>query len=97
MTQKQPEALRLADALKDYKSAINHATVSVEAATELRRLHALNADLLEALKAIEARITYYAGLAEGDAPNIEQWAYTDQSGDLASARAAIAKAEGEQA
>ena len=57
------------------------------------RLIAAAPELLKALKAIEARITYYAGLAEGDAPNIEQWAYTDQSGDLASARAAIAKAE----
>ena len=87
---KKPEALRLADDLDKWC----HTTLDVhKAAAELRRLHKVNAELLEALKAIEARITYYAGLAEGEAPNIEQWAYTDQSGDLASARAAIAKAE----
>lgn len=50
--------------------------------------------LLAALKRIEQRIAYYASLAEGDAPNIEQWAYTDQSGDMREVRAAIAEAEG---
>ena len=69
--------------------------LDMQTAAEIVRLITLNKELLEALKAIEARITYYAGLAEGEAPNIEQWAYTDQSGDLANARAAIAKAEGE--
>ena len=42
----QPEALRLADWLLDNVQHINHA----EAAAELRRLHALNQELLEALK-----------------------------------------------
>ena len=54
-------------------------------------------ELLEALQRIEKRIAYYASLADGEAPNIEQWSYTDQSGDVAFARAAIAKATGEQA
>ena len=45
MTQKQPEALRLADEL-DGKIK----TPYWQAAAELRRLHALNAELLEALK-----------------------------------------------
>lgn len=58
------------------------------------RLIAAAPELLEALKRIEARVSYYAGLAEGQAPNIEQWAYTDASGDMAIVRAAIAKAEG---
>jgi hypothetical protein len=55
---------------------------------------AIYGELLEALKTIEQRISYYASLEESETPNIEQWAYSDQSGDLAKARAAIAKAEG---
>ena len=44
----QPEALRLADLIRSrYGNDIND-----EAATELRRLHALNAELLEALELI---------------------------------------------
>jgi hypothetical protein len=48
----QPEALRLADALDDYwdKSRVQ------PAAAELRRLHALNAELLEALKLAQSII-----------------------------------------
>lgn len=46
---KQPEALRLAEALDAYHTRSIHK----EAAAELRRLHALNAELLEALKAIK--------------------------------------------
>ena len=46
MTQKQPEALRLADDLDAYHTRSIHR----EAAAELRRLHALNAELLEAWK-----------------------------------------------
>ena len=42
----QPEALRLADALEGDDSYDN------QAAAELRRLHALNQELLEALKAL---------------------------------------------
>lgn len=60
-------------------------------------LRAAAPELLEALQRIEKRIAYYASMAAGDAPNIEQWAYTDQSGDMAIVRAAIAKAIGEQA
>ena len=60
------------------------------------RLIAAAPELLEALQRIEKRIAYYASLADGEAPNIEQWSYTDQSGDVAFARAAIAKATGEQ-
>ena len=52
MTDKQPEALRLADAF-----GIPHWTglpiaLHVEAAAELRRLHEVNAELVEALKKI---------------------------------------------
>ena len=47
---KQPEALRLADYLADR----NRLDITCdEAAAELRRLHALNQELLEALKAVQ--------------------------------------------
>lgn len=58
------------------------------------RLIAAAPELLEALTKMVERITYYAELKEGDIPNIEDWAYTYNSGDMASARAAIAKAAG---
>jgi hypothetical protein len=44
----QPEALRLADALDNPPGA----PLFIEAAAELRRLHELNQELLEALKQI---------------------------------------------
>ena len=52
MTDKQPEALRLADAF-----GIPHRTglpiaLHVEAAAELRRLHEVNAELVEALSVV---------------------------------------------
>jgi len=53
-------------------------------------------ELLEAAEIIEDRIAYYASLYEEDAPNIEEWGYTDNSGDMAKLRQAIAKAKGEQ-
>jgi hypothetical protein len=45
----QPEALRLADLID---SGLKNAAHHEEAAAELRRLHALNVELLEALKAL---------------------------------------------
>jgi len=52
MTEKQPDALRLADAL-----GIPHWTglpiaLHIEAAAELRRLHEVNAELVEALSVV---------------------------------------------
>ena len=44
MTDKQPEALRLADLLE-----INDTPLNMTAAAELRRLHEVNAELMEAL------------------------------------------------
>ena len=46
----QPEPLRLADELESYVGR----PVCTEAAAELRRLYAINQELLEALKAIDA-------------------------------------------
>ena len=50
----QPEALRLADALD--KKSLNYPTLEMQieyaSASELRRLHEVNADLVEALQSI---------------------------------------------
>lgn len=53
-------------------------------------------DLLEALQQMVGRIEYYASLKETEQPNIEDWAYTYNSGDMDEARAAISKALGEE-
>jgi hypothetical protein len=82
----QPEALRLADALTKYLGG-NTAT---QAAAELRRLHAVNAELLEALRWIERRCP--AQLLPQDLHRIHMEAAHDAG---ACARAIIAKAEGE--
>ena len=73
----KPEALRLADALE---GRATRAWTREEAATELRRLHALNAELLEALKAVCTH-----------APRSSQQIEADWN----KARITIAKAEGE--
>ena len=48
MTDKQPEAVRLADLLENEKHVTDLALF--KAAAELRRLHEVNAELVEALK-----------------------------------------------
>ena len=83
---KQPEALRLADLLDLGGDATrpNH----WEAAIELRRLHEVNQELLEALKCI---VDVNPELWDADVRDqFEPWAKNR-------ARAAIAKATGEQA
>ncbi len=50
---KQPEALFLADEFEAPLGTVISGEVDKRAAAELRRLHAVNAELLEALKAIE--------------------------------------------
>jgi hypothetical protein len=79
MTDKQPEALRLAACLEEP----DHCTILQmrQAAAELRRLHEVNAELVEALK--EMVLDYEA---EGYPQDIL----------CVIARAAIAKATGEQ-
>ncbi len=49
MTSKQPKALRLADALDLYSEGDWHQRDVEEAAAELRRLHEVNAELLNVL------------------------------------------------
>jgi hypothetical protein len=52
---KQPEALRLADESDNDEWIANTNQWREEAAAELRRLHGVNAELLEALKAVLPR------------------------------------------
>ena len=78
MSNKKPEALRLAEQLERFRSFPDDQA----AAAELRRLHEVNQELLEALK------------------DIAEWTerYTAPGHPIATvARAAIAKATGEQA
>ena len=77
---KQPEALRLAEKMESYKLCSGYAWHCHKAAAELRRLHEVNAELLEALKAIK------------DHPNT-RYEVEAQLGE--STWNAIAKAEGE--
>ena len=74
------EALRLADeldALMDEESLVGAVTID-RAAAELRRLHALNAELVEALKAV------YDSCSWGDEESYNA---------MEKARAALAKVE----
>ena len=74
----QTEALRLADALGKYRTPPEAA----QAAAELHRLHEVNADLLIAMQKIAASSSDEFG------------SYHTNRGNIAAARAAIAKAEG---
>ena len=80
------EALRLADELQAISKNpwAKHWERYLEVAAELRRLHAVNQELLEALQACEARLTHLAQNSVNVVPELKQ------------ARAAIARAEGEQ-
>ena len=81
MSTQQPEALRLAEILELGSRQFNN-----EASTELRRLHALNAELLSALQNIVKSLADHDD--EGMIEHAEQ---------MIAARDAIAKAEGREA
>ncbi len=87
MTDQQPAALRLADELC---AAPERSRTSFEAAAELRRLHALNAELLEALD----NITHYAecnvAAFKSGRPYLDMTLFPSL---CSAARAAIAKGE----
>lgn len=85
MSTQQPEALRLADIL-DFGSR----QFNAEASAELRRLHALNAELLEALKEL---VEAY----ERAGPGLSRAERAVDRMRLNEARIAIAKAEGREA
>ena len=93
MSKQQPEALRLADGLATvakYSDCEHWDTHTLEqAAAELHRLHALNAELLGALK------LNYAELSSQWTPYIR--ANEKEVAAMKAARAAIAKAEGREA
>ena len=94
---KQPEALRLAD---EIEGSVNNPQLywQGKAAVELRRLHALNAELLEALKKMLGQASNIECLGEWSALEINHGqakrfrALVDA--DIALARAVIAKATG---
>jgi hypothetical protein len=75
---KHPKALRLADALV----SLHGYPLSIKAAAELRRLHSVNADLLEALQEL-------VDLMEA----IQENSYFPDSFTTQPARTAIAKAQ----
>ena len=58
----KPEALWLADLLE---SDPNRKAQHDEAAAELRRLHAVNAELLEALKRVKETRVFIGAIAQG--------------------------------
>jgi len=87
---KQPEALRLADALEDdleqydgYALPPSSQGIADAAAAELRRLHAVNGELRKALSAIE----FVATLDDKCSPDSQTWRL------ISKANAAITKAE----
>ena len=88
MSAQQPEALRLAEILELGSRQFNN-----EASTELRRLHALNAELLEALKKCQFALEPYDDIKPRD------WK-TDRERLAAAHQVAIealSKAEGREA
>ena len=87
MSTQQPEALRLAEILELGSRQFNN-----EASTELRRLYALNAELVEALKS-ERTLRVI-----GQHPDVHWESLRDMRRSVyAATDAAIAKAEGREA
>lgn len=84
----QPEALRLADALEELDVQFSRTGLCGEAAAELRRLHAINEDLLDALYIVLPYIEY----AELD-PSYKPGAVSVVTAQISEA---IAKATGEK-
>jgi hypothetical protein len=83
------EALRLADALEVDKWHISGVTAQ-SAAEELRRLSALNGELLQALKDATDAIEHWGAYASDYFQ--QKW---DLQSDINAARAAIGRAEGQ--
>lgn len=61
---------------------------------QVAQARAAVAELIEAARVIDGRIAYYASIGEDAEQNIEDWAYTDRSGDMARYRAALANVTG---
>jgi hypothetical protein len=90
MTDKQPEALRLADLLENEKHVTDLALF--KAAAELRRLHEVNAELFAALDYVIRDLELRSNLKLGD----EKGEVDIGHGAYIKAKAAIAKATGKQ-
>jgi hypothetical protein len=103
----QPEALFLADELEAPLGTVIHGQVDKRAAAELRRLHSVNAELLEALRycvGVLEQVDCSTGICccgsdmqnhgmdDGHSP-VDEGQYA-QSGAIENGLAAIAKAEG---
>jgi len=87
----KPEALRLADALeKQWLADRASSEMRNKAAAELRRLYAVNADLLQALKDATDAIEHWGSYSSDYFQ--QKW---DLHSDINAARAAIARAEGQ--
>lgn len=99
---KQPEALRLADAMdavnKNNADSLLVQMAARSASAELRRLHAINAELVEALKeCVEDSEQAVSDYLQKYGPNYRPERLTAMSETVAKARSAIAKAEGREA
>jgi hypothetical protein len=89
MTTQQPEALRLAEKLEQqFPVGTAQRYLDGDAAAELRRLHSVNAQLLDALEAI----LWYVGQLEMIVYSADD---TGEHEEVTKARAAIAAAKGE--
>lgn len=96
MSKQQPKALRLADLLQLHGALPG--SVSDESGNELRRLHAINAELVEALKeCVEDSEQAVSDYLQKYGHNYRPERLTAMSETVAKARAAIAKAEGGEA
>lgn len=86
---KQPEALRLARDLESFFVSEDVSAVKAsEIAAELRRLHSVNAELLEALRNF---VDFPSDMFDGD--HDAPFTMTVRIANMRLARAAIAKAE----
>ena len=101
MSEKQPEALRLADLVECYEPGCKCSKTL--AAAELRRLHAVNQELLEALTVIQSQ---FGSMAVADwrkweelasPEEFERWVKSRAAHMAEFACAAIAKATGSEA
>ncbi len=99
MSEKQPEALRLADALEQqFPVGTAQDYLDGESAKELRRLHEVNQELLEALRWYEAQAKNMGKAAiHSDSKTILSIMHEVAVDYGKRARAAIAKAEGREA
>jgi len=86
----QPEALRLAEMIERYNAGVHSQAICedyLKAAAELRRLHEVNQELVEALKEANAELEYLN--------DPKGFVSIRQEKIMEKARAAIAKATGE--